>query len=189
MSDVCSVLFLTEIIKADQPFKRSSQATGYLYPTPDNPLELPSEKLQLRDAAESEAGDDERALQAEESETSFVRASPISVSTPGTLNIIQEIQIRSTQAPRRNLSGKLRLSPSQRPRVSKQQSSPALRFSDNPLVAVLGRQVQGTPVEVSFSSRILLKVLENLFSPQGFPKWTSGRDSTWSENYSGEHDR
>ena len=174
---------MTEVVQDNQPLKRSAQATGYLYPTPDNPLQLPSEKLQL------ETGETERSLQAEESENSFVRASPISVSTPGTLNIIQEIQIRSTQAPRRNLSGKLRLSPSQRPRVSKQQSSPALRFSDNPLVAVLGRQVQGTPVEVSFSSRILLKVLENLFSPQGFPKWTSGRDSTWSENYSGEHDR
>ena len=99
------------------------------------------------------AGDTERSLQAEESETSFVRASPISVSTPGTLNIIQEIQIRSSPAPRRKLSGKLRLSPSQRPRAPKQQSNPALRFSDNPLVAVLGRQVQGTPVEVSPSSK------------------------------------
>jgi len=149
LRECCVGSVLTEIVKDDQPFKRSSQATGYLYPTPDNPLELPSEKLQLRAETEAEAGDTERALQAEESETSFVRASPISVSTPGTLNIIQEIQIRSTQAPRRKLSGKLRLSPSQRPRVPKQQSNPALRFSDNPLVAVLGRQVQGAPVEVS----------------------------------------
>ena len=154
MCCVWLVLGLTEIIKDDQPFKRSPQTTGYLYSTPDNPLELPSEKLQLRAEAEAEAGDTERALQAEESETSFVRASPISVSTPRTLNIIQEIQIRSTQAPRRKLSGKLRLSPSQRPRVPKQQSSPALRFSDNPLVAVLGRQVQGAPVEVSLSCQI-----------------------------------
>jgi len=135
-------------MKDDQPFKRSPQSTGYLYPAPDNPLQLPSEKLQLRPPAQADAGDTERSLQAEESETSFVRASPISVSTPGTLNIIQEIQIRSTQAPKRKLSGKLRLSPGQRPRVPKQQSNPALRFTDNPLVAVLGRQVQGTPVEV-----------------------------------------
>ena len=147
--------------------KRSAQATGYLYPTPDNPLQLPSEKLQL------ETGETERSLQAEESENSFVRASPISVSTPGTLNIIQEIQIGSTQAPGRKLSGKLRLSPSQRPRVSKQQSNPALRFSDNPLVAVLGRQVQGTPVEVSFSVLSQTRSGELTFPPKGFPKWTS----------------
>ena len=155
--DLCWVcLVLTEIVKDDQPFKRSSQATGYLYPAPDNPLQLPSEKLQL------ETEDTERSLQAEESENSFVRASPISVSpSPGTLNIIQEIQIGSTQAPRRKLSGKLRVSPSQRPRVSKQQSNPALRFSDNPLVAVLGRQVQGTPVEVSFSVLSQNRYLEN----------------------------
>ena len=185
MSAVC--LVLTEIIKDDQPFKRSPQTTGYLYSPPDNPLELPSEKLQLRAETEAEAGDTERALQAEESETSFVRASPISVSTPGTLNIIQEIQIRSTQAPRRKLSGKLRLSPSQRPRVPKQQSSPALRFSDNPLVAVLGRQVQGAPVEVSLSCQIL-QISRIYFPLKGFPKWTSGRDSTRSEDYPGEHD-
>ena len=115
--------------------------SGYLYPAPDNPLTLPSERLEL------ETEDTDRSLQAEESGTNFVRANPISVSTPGTLNIIQEIQIRSTPGPRRNLAGKLRLSPSQRPRVSKQQETPALRFSDNPLVAVLGRQVQGQPVE------------------------------------------
>ena len=134
---------LTESVEEDQPFKRSTKLTGYLYPAPDNPLTLPSERLQL----EPEADDTERSLQAEESGTNFVRANPISVSTPGTLNIIQEIQIRSTQAPKRKLSGKLRVSPSQRPRVAKQQENPSLRFSDNPLVAVLGRQVQGEPVE------------------------------------------
>ena len=31
--------------------------------------------------------------------------------------------------------------------MAKQQENPSLRFSDNPLVAVPGRQVQGEPVE------------------------------------------
>ena len=136
---------MTEPVQDDQPLKRSS---GYLYSAPDNPLLLPSERLELETPEPEETA---RSLKAEESATNIVRAKPISLSTPGSVNIIQEIQIRSTQAPRRKVSGKLRLSPSQSPRVSKQQqdsvSSPSLRFSDNPLVAVLGRQVQGQPVE------------------------------------------
>lgn len=80
----------------------------------------------------------DRSFQAEESGTSFIRASPLTVTTPSSnLRIIQEIQFSpSSQRPR------------QLPRIPKQQLNPgAIRFNDNPLVAVLGRQVKGAPVE------------------------------------------
>ena len=89
-----------------------------------------------------------RSLQVAESNQN-IRASPITVtaSTPKNFRIIQEIQIRSTGAPRTSARPATRRPPgSGRPRVPK-QSSPALRFADNALVAVLGRQVQGGPVE------------------------------------------
>ena len=83
-----------------------------------------------------------RSLQAEESGQSFLRAAPISLTTPSNnLRIIQEIQF-SPSSPRPNTR------PSQLPRLPKQQQNPAaIRFNDNPLVAVLGRQVKGSPVE------------------------------------------
>ena len=100
-------------------FKRSAQ--GYSYPTPDKQLNLP-EKFKSSPEVES--------LEVGESGTSFLRAAPLTLTTPSTnLRIIQEIHLSPS---------------SQRPRVAKQkQNNPgALRFNDNPLVAVLGRQVK-----------------------------------------------
>ena len=131
---------LISFTKADT-FKRSSNSDGYSYltPDPDNQLNLPSEKLQRRQKSESRSSE---AQETEESGTSFLRASPISVTTPvSNIRIIQDIRLQPSPAPAK-FPAKLKL-----PRRPKQQQSPALRFPDNPLVAVLGRQVKGDPVE------------------------------------------
>ena len=179
-----------------KPFKRSAQLSGYSYPKPDNPLVLP-EKLQEQPRRSSETQTQRfagklvlkevtpkpsfqdtisataRSFQVGRDDTKLIRASPITISsTPGNFRIIQEIQIRSTGAPKNinqnqrfqsnqspkpiirqfpsssplPFSSTSRPSPPKLPRIPKQQS-PSLTFTDNALAAVLGRQVAGKPVE------------------------------------------
>jgi len=194
----------------NRPFKRSPQLpAGYSYPKPDNPLVLP-EKLQERSRQSSEPQNQRlagklviqevtpkpafqdtitatsRSFQVESDNSRLIQAKPITISsTPGNnFRIIQEIQIRSTGAPKvlDNQSPKplLRQFPSsspnpvssQRPRIPKQQS-PAITFTDNALVAVLGRQVAGQPVEgfpnglPDFTPKGVRITLENMFGPSG----------------------
>ncbi|XP_023335005.1 uncharacterized protein LOC111706376 [Eurytemora carolleeae] len=120
-----------------------------------------------------------------------VTASPITFSsTVGSIRLIQPIQFVSTPRPSPNpQSNSFRSDPrpktnsfnsilssrnpsSPKPRFPKQQS-PALTFVDNGLVAVLGRQVKGNPVEgfpnglpelTPLGVRI---TLENMFGPNG----------------------
>ena len=133
---------LVSFTKADT-FKRSSGSEGYSYltPEPDNQLNLPSEKLQRRQKSESRSSE---TLETDASGTSFLRASPISVTTPSSshIRIIQDIRLQPSPAPVSKFPAKQKL-----PRRPKQQQSPALRFPENPLVAVLGRQVKGDPIE------------------------------------------
>jgi len=196
----------------NRPFKRSPQISeGYAYPTPKNPLVLP-EKLQERSRQSSEpqtqrlAGKlviqevtpkpsfqntitaTSRSFQVENENSRLIQAKPITISsTPGNnFRIIQEIQIRSTGAPKvlDNQSPKPLIrqfpssspnpisSPRPLPRVPKQQS-PAITFTDNALVAVLGRQVAGQPVEgfpnglPDFTPKGVRITLENMFGPSG----------------------
>ena len=134
---------LISFTKADT-FKRSSGSEGYSYLTPEpaNQLNLPSEKLQRRQKSESRSSE---TLETDASGTSFLRASPISVTTPSSVSnirIIQDIRLQPSPAPTSKFPSKQKL-----PRRPKQQQSPALRFPENPLVAVLGRQVKGDPIE------------------------------------------
>jgi len=160
---------LVSFTKADT-FKRSSGSDGYSYltPDPDNQLNLPSEKLQRRQKSESRSSE---ALETDESRgTSFLRASPISVTTPvSNIRIIQDIRLQPSPAPSvSKFPAKQKL-----PRRPKQQQSPALRFPENPLVAVLGRQVKGDPIEgfpdglPEFTPKGVRITLENMIGPDG----------------------
>jgi len=207
----------------NRPFKRSPQLSGYSYPKPDNPLVLP-EKLQELPRKSSETQTQRfagklvlkevtpkpsfqetisataRSFQVDRDDT-IIRASPITISsTPGNFRIIQEIQIRSTGAPKvinKNKNQRFQSNQSPKPiirqfpnssplpftsssrpsqpklpRIPKQQS-PALTFTDNALVAVLGRQVAGKPVEgfpnglPDFTPKGVRITLENMFGPSG----------------------
>ena len=208
-----------------KPFKRSAQLSGYSYPTPDNPLVLP-EKLQEKPRRSSETQTQRfagklvlknvtpkpsfqdtisataRSFQVGRDESNLIRAPPITISsTPGNFRIIQEIQIRSTGAPKKlnqnqrfqsnqspkpiirqfpssspiPFSSTSRPSPPKLPRIPKQQS-PSLTFTDNALVAVLGRQVAGKPVEgfpnglPDFTPKGVRISLENMFGKQNKAK-------------------
>ena len=184
-----------------KPFKRSPQISGYSYPTPDNPLTLP-EKLVKKPQSSEEVRSQfpidatpqpsfkqtisatARSFQVDGNDQEIIRASPISISStsgPGNLRIIQEIQIRSTGAPRHFPnsspfpfpSNSLPV-PTQLPRIPKQQQSPAITFPDTALAAVLGRQAAAKPVEgfpdglPAFTPEGVRITLENMFGKLNF---------------------
>ena len=149
---------LLQITKASSPFKRSPQVGGYSYPAPDQ-----SQQLTLPLQPETPETDSRgQSLDTSESGRSVVRASPLTITTPASNNIriVQEIRLAPSAAPAQ-----------QRPRVAKQQS---LRFNDNPLVAVLGRQVSGAPVEgfpdglPEFTPKGVRITLENMIGTEHF---------------------